>query len=88
MPFAKAIFNKNKRFHWYNSDDSLVLFLSKRDLSQKWFIADLFYPETPNHNGKIYKQEISKFLSAPDDLVEFKISNEIKQKVLKLRGSA
>ena len=88
MPFAKAIFNKKKKFHWYNGDDSLVLFLNKRDLSQKWFIADFFYPEVPDYNAGIHKQEILKLLSAPDDLVEFKISNEVKQQVLELRGSA
>ena len=82
MPFAKAIFNNKKRFHWYNNDDSLVPYLSKRDLSQKWFIADLFYPEIPDYDTRIHKHEISALLSAPDDLVEFKISNEIKQQVI------
>ena len=82
MPFTKAIFNNKKRFYWYNNDDSLVLFLRKRDLSQKWFIADLFYPENPDYDTKIHKQEISALLSAPDDLVEFKISNKIKQQVI------
>ena len=82
MPFAKAIFNNKKRFYWYHNDESLVLYLNERDLSQKWFIADLFYPEIPDYDTRIHKHEILKLLSASDNLVEFKISNEIKQQVI------
>ena len=88
MPFAKAIFNSKKKFHWYNGDNSLVSSLSERDLSQKWFIGDLFYPEFPEYDTRIHKQEISALLSTPDHLIEFKISNEIKQQVLELINRA
>lgn len=88
MPFAKVIFNNKKRFHWYEGDDILVSSLSKRDLNQKWFIADLFYPEFPDYDVRIHKQEISLLLSEPNELVEFKISDEIKRRVLELIGSA
>ncbi|WP_422134985.1 hypothetical protein [Endozoicomonas sp. ALD040] len=84
MPFAKAIFNKNKRFHWYRDESDLVTSLSKNDLKQTWFIADLFYPEFPDYNSNIHRQEISLFLSKPDELVMFEISEGVKRKVLEL----
>lgn len=84
MPFGRAIFNNNKRFHWCETDDELVVSLSRRDLTLKWFVDELFYPECPDYDWRIHKDDISVLLDYPEKLVEFEISEEVKRRVLEL----
>ena len=84
MPFARAIFNKRGRFHWYQNEHDLIVSLSKRDLNQTWFVADLYYPEFPNYDFRMHKQEIAVLLETPNELIEFKLSDELKRQVLEL----
>lgn len=81
MGSHKAIFTNKKRFHWFSDESGLIGSLSIRDLNQKWFIAELFVPDYPDYNVEIHKKEISSLLESPDDLVEFAIPDEIKQRV-------
>ncbi len=87
MPFARVIFNKQGKYHWYDDDDDLIVSLKTNDLNKEWFVADLFFPENPDYNAAIHKQEISGLLSNPDELVRFDISDDVKSKILEFRRS-
>lgn len=87
MPYSKAIFNKSGRWHWWfndNSDLELDLHLSSVDLEQQWFVAELFYPHEPDHDVRIYYDQITRLLSKPNELASFNPSQELKASILSL----
>ncbi|MEQ2024517.1 hypothetical protein ABLB84_01760 [Xenorhabdus szentirmaii] len=70
MAFGKVIFNKKGRFHWFDNEYDISLLIGD-DLSQEWFIADIFYPDFSDYDTSMHDYQIKELLSKPDELVRF-----------------
>ena len=88
MGFSNAIFNKKGRWHWAHDDSDIAVSLKPKGLKQTWYIAELFIPDFPNYDTRIHKQEIERHLSKSDELVEFEITEKLKEDIHNLHERA
>ncbi|WP_318491884.1 hypothetical protein [Photobacterium leiognathi] len=83
MAFETAVFNKDGRFHWFFNEKAfeISLPLKKDDLTQTWYMAELFVPDEFDYDTSIHDKQIEKLLSKPDELVVFKPSENYLKEV-------